>query len=106
MDDKNGVLAILEAVEWLISNSFEPTHTVYLAFGHDEEVGGAAGARNIAALLHSRHVELEFLVDEGTTVMRGGLPGIDDAIGMIGVSEKGAARVSLKYDARSSLRCC
>jgi hypothetical protein len=37
MDDKNGVLGILEAAEWLIASGFKPKHTIYFAFGHDEE---------------------------------------------------------------------
>src|SRR5262245_46596759 len=51
MDDKSGTLAILEAVEMLAAEGFQPERTIYLAFGHDEEVGGYKGAARIAALL-------------------------------------------------------
>ncbi|NJD20593.1 MAG: M20/M25/M40 family metallo-hydrolase, partial [Gemmatimonadetes bacterium] len=44
MDDKVSVVAILEAVEALLAQGFRPRRTVYLAFGHDEEVGGVRGA--------------------------------------------------------------
>ena len=41
-DDKGNLLAILEAVESLVVSGFKPRRTIYLAFGHDEENGGAA----------------------------------------------------------------
>lgn len=37
----------MEAVENLIKRSFRPTRTVYLAFGHDEEIGGQEGAKHV-----------------------------------------------------------
>ena len=39
--DKGTLIGLLEAVEKLLEESFEPSRTIYLAFGHDEEVGGA-----------------------------------------------------------------
>ena len=44
MDDKASVLGILESVEHLLIDGFQPQRTVYLAFGHDEEIGGENGA--------------------------------------------------------------
>ena len=43
MDDKSSLMAMLEAVEHLLRDRFMPKRTLYLAFGHDEEVGGAHG---------------------------------------------------------------
>ncbi len=37
MDNKVGVIGILEAVEELLAEGYEPHRTLYLAFGHDEE---------------------------------------------------------------------
>jgi carboxypeptidase PM20D1 len=54
LDDKASVVAILEAVDWLVSQGFEPRRTIYLAFGHDEELGGFSGAAEIAAILKER----------------------------------------------------
>src|SRR3970040_2244536 len=54
LDDKASVTAILEAVEWLIGQGFEPQRTVYLAFGHDEELGGYSGAAQMAGILTGR----------------------------------------------------
>ncbi|HET9225141.1 MAG TPA: M20/M25/M40 family metallo-hydrolase, partial [Thermoanaerobaculia bacterium] len=38
LDDKVSVLAVLEGIEALIGQGFQPERTVLLSFGHDEEV--------------------------------------------------------------------
>ena len=48
LDDKIAVFGILEAAEFLLKQKFQPNRTVYFAFGHDEEVGGKAGAKSSA----------------------------------------------------------
>ncbi|HEU4563050.1 MAG TPA: M20/M25/M40 family metallo-hydrolase, partial [Gemmatimonadaceae bacterium] len=65
IDNKSAVLGTLEAAEMLLGEDFRPARTVHLAFGHDEEVGGTRGAREIAALLKRRGVALEMVLDEG-----------------------------------------
>lgn len=93
-DDKSAVVAILEAVERKLAAGWQPARTVYLAFGHDEEVGGQ-GARAMAALLKSRGVALDLVLDEGSMVVQGMLPGVEPAVALIGVAEKGFASVEL-----------
>jgi carboxypeptidase PM20D1 len=60
LDDKVRMVGLLEAVDWLLAQGFQPSRTIYLAFGHDEEIGGDQGAAAIAALLKSRGVRAEF----------------------------------------------
>ena len=43
-DDKGNLLSQLEAVEMLLASGYQPPRTIYLAYGADEEVGGARGA--------------------------------------------------------------
>jgi carboxypeptidase PM20D1 len=43
VDFKSGLVQILEAVAGLLAQGYSPERTVYLAFGHDEEVGGETG---------------------------------------------------------------
>jgi len=100
LDIKNGVVGILEAVEYLLKEGFQPERTVYLGFGHDEEVGGEHGAKAIAALLESRGVSLGSLLDEGGGVIEGFLPGVETPVGLIGISEKGylSLRLTVEVD--------
>lgn len=96
LDDKGSLLGILEAVEALIGEDFRPRRTVYLCFGHDEEVGGHEGAAHIAQALEERGVKAHLLVDEGLAITRGIVPGLDVDLALVGVAEKGYLTVNLE----------
>ena len=98
MDNKNAVLGVLEAVEVLLKEGFQPRRTVYLAFGHDEEIGGQKGAPRIAALLHSRGVELEYVLDEGLAITEGVVPNVSKPVAMVGIAEKGYVSIELTVE--------
>ncbi|MDP9202431.1 MAG: M20/M25/M40 family metallo-hydrolase [Gemmatimonadota bacterium] len=97
MDDKVGVLSVLEAVEALVGEGVRPRRTVFLAFGADEEVAGR-GATDIIAVLRSRGVHPIVAVDEGSAVVRGVIPGTSRPVGLIGIAEKGYASVELTVE--------
>jgi carboxypeptidase PM20D1 len=88
-DDKGNLYSMLEAAEILAKAGFKPKRTIYFAFGHDEETAGTHGAKNIAALLASRGVKLDFVVDEGLLITDGLVKGLDKPAALIGVAEKG-----------------
>ena len=94
LDDKVGVLSLLEAVEELVGEGVRPRRTVFLAFGADEEIAGH-GATDIIAVLRSRGVHPLVAIDEGSAVVHGVMPGTSRPVGLIGVSEKGFASVEL-----------
>lgn len=99
MDDKCGVLAILEAVEALIRDGYHPPRTIYLAFGHDEEVGGDDGARVIADLLAERASQgFALVLDEGGAIAEGLMPGLDGPVAIIGIAEKGGVDLELRVE--------
>jgi carboxypeptidase PM20D1 len=89
------VLGLLEAVESLLARGFQPERTILLAFGHDEEVSGVHGARNVAALLRRRGVKPAFILDEGGAIAQGMVPGITAPVALIGTAEKGYVSVDL-----------
>ena len=97
IDDKNMVLAHLEAVEDLLEAGVSPRRDVYLLFGHDEEVGGLDGAKRVAAHLRdvSGVARFDFLLDEGLFVTEGVVPSHAKPVAMICVAEKGFANVKL-----------
>ncbi|MCK6553211.1 M20/M25/M40 family metallo-hydrolase [Candidatus Binatia bacterium] len=95
IDDKVGVVGILEACERLLGEGFVPQRTLLLAFGHDEEANGADGAGRIAARLAERGVRLDFVLDEAGFVLEGAVPGVARPVAVIGIAEKGAAYVEL-----------
>jgi len=94
VDDKINLVSIMEAVESLIAKGFQPERTIYLAFGHDEEVGGT-GAKGIAALLQSRGIVAEMVLDEGGIITSDKIPGMTKPVALIGTSEKGYLSIDL-----------
>jgi carboxypeptidase PM20D1 len=94
-DDKGNLLAMLEAVEALLAQGFQPRQTIYLVAGHDEESGGERGAKQVADLLRSRGVRLDFVMDEGMLVTDGVVKGLDRPVALVGVAEKGLLTLSL-----------
>lgn len=95
IDDKAGVVGILEACERLLAEGFLPGRTVLLAFGHDEEANGRAGAGRIAEVLAARGAALDFVLDEGGYLAEAAVPGVARPVAVIGMAEKGAAYVEL-----------
>lgn len=98
-DDKANLISQMEAVEMLAASGFVPRQTIYLAFGHDEEVGGTRGAQEIARLLEARKVRLDFVIDEGLLITDGIMPGLSRPAALIGIAEKGYLSVVLKVSA-------
>lgn len=95
LDNKGAVISIMEAVEHLVGKGFAPQQTVYLSFGHDEEIGGVEGAAAVTALLKERNVRLAWSLDEGSFVLDGIVPGVARPTASINVSEKGYLNLDL-----------
>jgi carboxypeptidase PM20D1 len=66
--------------------------------GHDEEINGMDGARQITQVLKSRGVRAEFVLDEGAFVVANMLPGLERPIALICNCEKGAVDLKLTVD--------
>ncbi|WP_280204636.1 M20/M25/M40 family metallo-hydrolase, partial [Nocardia farcinica] len=96
IDDKSRVLAILEAVEAALAAGVRPRHTVYLAFGHDEEVFGDAGAVLMARRLRDAGVRAELLLDEGGVITEGVADGVWAPGGGMMVGVNGVWAVGVK----------
>ncbi len=96
LDDKCSMMAIFEAVEWLLSQGYRPSRTIYLAFGHDEEAVSSGGAQQVAELLKSRGIQLELTLDEGLSVARGLMPGVQRPVALIGMGEKGFVNIEVE----------
>lgn len=87
IDDKGSLVAIMEALDALAEDGFEPRRTILVQLGHDEEVSGA-GAEAGIALLKDRGVEPVMALDEGFMVLEDN-PLTGETLGFIGISEKG-----------------
>lgn len=100
---KNHLICVMEAVEALLEEDYEPERDVYLCFGHNEEVvaSESAGAKAIMNTLKSRGIHLDSVIDEGGAilpvnvkhVLKGNLAGV-------GIAEKGYADFSMSVRAK------
>lgn len=101
LDMKNHLIAVLESVESLLAEGFRPERTVYLCFGHDEEIVAAktSGAGSIADTLKARGVHLDSVIDEGGAILNLHVGSIlNKKLAGVGIAEKGYAdyRVSVQ----------
>ncbi len=95
LDDKVGVMGLLEATEQLLADGFSPRRAIVIAFGHDEEIGGDEGAARIAARLRELGLHFEWMVDEGGMILVGSPLLPERPVAMINVGEKGYLTLTL-----------
>jgi carboxypeptidase PM20D1 len=95
LDDKSGVVGILEATNYLVKQGFVPSRSIYLSFGHDEELGGPNGAALVASTLAAEGVQLAWSLDEGSFVFDKMFPGIEPLMAAINVAEKGGLTLQI-----------
>ncbi|KAM5201946.1 N-fatty-acyl-amino acid synthase/hydrolase PM20D1 isoform 2-T2 [Hipposideros larvatus] len=98
LDNKNSVMAILQALELLLIRKYIPRRSFLIALGHDEEVSGENGAQKISALLQARGTQLAFIVDECGFILDGFIPNLKKPFAMISVSEKGSLNLMLQVN--------
>lgn len=94
VDDKFGIISILEATEALLRKGFVSQRTIYLCFGHDEELRGRS-ARAIVEYLQQKKVHPEMVLDEGGEIAEEKVKEMKYPVAVIGVAEKGYASFEL-----------
>lgn len=97
IDDKNTLIALMETVETMLEQGYEPHRDIYLAFGFDEEVGGLNGAVKIAEHFKNEGIRFDMVLDEGGVVTTGDAMGIAGDVAVIGLAEKGNTNIELIF---------
>lgn len=95
LDDKNQVIAIMESIEYMISNDLKLDRDIYMVFGFDEEIGGIRGAEEAAKVFEERNMEFECVIDEGGCIITDMMDGLTSPMALIGTAEKGSTNVKL-----------
>ncbi len=97
IDNKHNVVGQLGAMEEILRKGDLPKRTTYISMGHDEEIQGFDGAAYIARYFKEQKIQFEFILDEGTMIISGAIPGIpkDEHIALVGCVEKGMMCVEL-----------
>ena len=95
LDDKQSVIGLLEAAEAMIADGLTPSRDIWFIFGEDEEVGGERGAVATTAVLQARGQRFAWMLDEGSMIFDGVLPGLPAPVASINVAEKGYVTLDL-----------
>ncbi len=98
VDDKAAVIGILEAVEQLLKENFTPERTIYLCFGHDEEVSGKKGAGTFSKWFKENNINPALVLDEGGQIDAQHFKQLKRPIAIIGTGEKGYLNVDLTVE--------
>lgn len=103
LDMKNHLICVIEAVETLLEDGFVPERTVYLCFGHNEEIvaGENNGAQALMETLKARGVHLDSTIDEGGAILPANIPGIlKGNLAGVGIAEKGNTDLRITVHAK------
>lgn len=95
IDMKVQLTCILETIESLLEEGFVPNRDIYIALGHDEEVGGYNGAREIAKYLLSKGIFFDLILDEGGCISTEQLKNVSRPVAAVGTCEKGFCTIKL-----------
>jgi carboxypeptidase PM20D1 len=98
VDDKSSLVAIMEAVEKLLQQGFVPARTIYLAFGHDEEVAGKRGARAISQWMREQKIRPALVLDEGGQIDTEHFKDLGRPVAIIATGEKGYTNIDLSVE--------
>jgi carboxypeptidase PM20D1 len=98
VDDKVAVIAIMEAVEQLLKENYTPNRTVYLCFGHDEEISGKRGAKIYSQWFKEQNIKPAMVLDEGGQIDTKHFAHLNRPMAIIGTSEKGYVNIDLTVE--------
>ncbi|MBX9784837.1 MAG: M20/M25/M40 family metallo-hydrolase [Chitinophagaceae bacterium] len=97
-DDKASAISIMEAAEQLLKENYQPQQTIYLCFGHDEEIAGKRGAAKIAQWFQQNNIHPQLVVDEGGIVDTERFKELGRPVAVIGVGEKGYVNIDITVE--------
>ncbi|MDA8816984.1 M20/M25/M40 family metallo-hydrolase, partial [Schleiferiaceae bacterium] len=99
LDDKSSLMALMETLESLAFQNFQPVHNLYFCLGQDEEIGGQAGAALVAEHCRQTGLSFEAILDEGGIISTGSIPGLKHTpVALIGTAEKGYLSVEVSFN--------
>ncbi len=103
LDMKNHLIGVMESVEDLLAEGFEPVRDIYLCLGHNEEVmsSDASGAVFMCDYFEKNGIHLDCVLDEGGAILPVNVKGVlNKNLAGIGVAEKGYADFEVAVTAK------
>lgn len=103
LDMKNHLIGVMESVEDLLSEGFEPVRDVYICLGHNEEVMSSefSGAVSMCRYFSENNIHLDCVLDEGGAILPVNVKGVlNKNLAGIGIAEKGYADFEVAVTAK------
>ncbi len=94
LDTKSSLNAVMESVEFALSNGKKFRNDLYLAFSGDEEIFGPS-APAIVRYFKEHDIKPYMVLDEGGAIVSNMFPGVKKKVAVIGIAEKGFLNLKL-----------
>jgi len=96
LDMKNHLISVLEGIEYWLRKGKRFKRTLYICFGHDEEViDSEEGAPKIVEYFKEKGITFEYVLDEGGSIIDGKQLFAKGFVAAVGATEKGAADIEV-----------
>lgn len=103
LDMKNHLIGVMESVEDLLEEGFQPDRDIYICLGHNEEVMNSedSGAVNMCKYFYDNGIHLDCVLDEGGAILPVNVNGVlNKNLAGIGIAEKGYADFEIAVTAK------
>ena len=103
LDMKNHLIGVMESVEDLLAEDFQPERDVYICLGHNEEVmtSEESGAVYMCKYFSDNGIHLDCVLDEGGAILPVNVKGVlNKNLAGIGIAEKGYADFEVAVTAK------
>ncbi len=94
LDTKSSLNAVMESVEFALSNGKNFKNDLYMAFSGDEEIYGPS-APAIVNYFKKKGIKPYMVLDEGGAIVSNMFPGVKNKVAVIGIAEKGFMNLKL-----------
>lgn len=98
LDMKSMLFSLMESIDTLIAEGFQPERDVWLAFWHDEKAKGCQGTFKIANHFKKMGLSFEAIYDKGGFITGPGtiIKSVERPLALIGTGEKGFLTLKIR----------